>query len=161
MSTCLQRLTKRSQCTQKKIDCFSFGIIIIQTKTRQFPKPEDRRKEIQVNQPGLPPIVEVPVSEIERRQNHIGEIDPNHSLKQVTLDCLKDRDVERPSAQQLCERVAALKEDSQYSESVRVVEARSNEKDRELRLLRQRVQNLQLIIQSQTNHLVEKDQIKR
>jgi hypothetical protein len=159
MSTCLQKLSIEKPVYTQKIDCFSFGVIIIQTITRQFPNPEDRRKEIQIKQPGLPPIVEVPVSEIERRQNHIGEIDPNHSLKQVTLDCLKDRDVERPSAQQLCERVAALKEDSQYSESVRVVEARSNEKDRELRSLRQQVQNLQLIIQSQTNHLVEKDQI--
>jgi hypothetical protein len=153
----------------EKIDCFSFGVIVIQTITQQFPKPEDRRKEIQINQPGLPPIVEVPVSEIERRQNHIGEIDPNHTLLQVALDCLKDRDIERPSAQQLCERVAALKEDPQYSESVRVVEARStaeqdrsDERDRELRSLRQQhsqqIQGLQQIIQSQTSRLAENDQ---
>ena len=117
----------------------------------------------------MPPIVEVPVPEIERRQNHIGEIDTNHPLKRVALDCLKDRDVQRPSAQQLCERVAALKEDPQYSESVRVVEARStaeqdrsDERDRELRSLRQQhsqqVQGLQQIIQSQTIRLGEKDQ---
>ena len=153
----------------EKIDCFSFGVITVQIITRQFPKPEGRRKEIQINHPGLPPIIEVPVSEIERRQNHIGEIDPNHPLKQVALDCLKDRDVERPLAQQLCERVASLKEDPQYSESVRVVEARSSaeqgrsdERDRELRSLRQQhsqqVQGLQQIIQSQVNHLEEKDQ---
>jgi serine/threonine protein kinase len=62
----------------EKIDCFSFGVIVFQTITRQFPKPEDRQN----NQPGLPvpPIVEVPVSEIELRQNHIGEIDPSHPL---------------------------------------------------------------------------------
>ena len=65
------------------------------------------------------------VPELKRQQNHINETDLNHPLKQVALDCLKDRDVERPSAQQLCERVAALKEGLQYSESVRVVEARS------------------------------------
>ena len=110
------------------------------------------------------------VPELKRRQNHIDEIDPNHSLKQVALDCLKDRDVERPSAQQLCERVAALKGDPQYSESVRVVEARStaeqdrsDERDREPRSLRwqhsQQVQGLQQIVQSQTSHLAEKDQI--
>jgi hypothetical protein len=110
----------------------------------------------------------VPVSELERRQNHIGGIDPNHPLKQVALDCLKDRDVERPSAQQLCERVAALKEDPQYSKSVRVVEARStaeqdrsDERDRELRSLRQQhsqqIQGLQQIIQSQMNCLAEND----
>ena len=69
-----------------------------------------------------------------------GTIDPNHPLKEILLDCLKDRDVERPSAQQLCEDlVAALKEGPQYSESVRVVEARSTaeqDRDKELRSLR-------------------------
>ena len=108
----------------------------------------------------------MPVPELERQQNHIGEIDPNHTLLQVALDCLKDRDVERPSAQQLCERVAALKEDIQYSESVRVVEARStaeqdrsDEGDRGLRSQhRQQIQGLQQIIQSQTSRLAEKDQ---
>ena len=154
----------------EKIDCFSFGVIIVQIVTQQFPKPGDRRKEIQFNQPGLPPTVEMLVPELERRQNHISEIDPNHPLKKVALDCLKDRDVERLSAQQLCERVAALKEDPQYSESVRVAEARStaeqdrsDERDRELRSLKQQhnkqVQGLQQIIQSQTSHLIEKDQI--
>ena len=67
----------------EKIDCFSFGVITVQIITQQFPKPGDRRKEIHINQPGLPPIVEVPVSEIERRQNHISEIDPNHTLLQL------------------------------------------------------------------------------
>ena len=147
----------------EKIDCFSFGVIAIQIITRQFPKPEDRRKEIQINHPGLPSIIEVPVSEIERRQNHLSEIDPNHTLLPVALDCLKDRDVERPSAQQLCERVAALKEDPQYSESVRVVEVRNSEeqdeRDRELRLLRQQLQDLQQVIQTQMNQFAEKDQI--
>ena len=154
----------------EKIDCFSFGVIIIQILTREFPKPGDRRKRIQINQPGLPPIVEVPISEIERRQDHISEIDPNHTLLQVAIDCLKDEDVQRPSAQQLCERVAALKEDPQRSESVRMVEASiteelsgSGERDRELRSLRQQhsqqIQGLQQIIQSQSSRLVEKDQI--
>ena len=50
----------------EKIDCFSFGVIVIQIITCKFPKPGDRRKRIQINQPGLPPIVEVPVPEIER-----------------------------------------------------------------------------------------------
>ena len=153
----------------EKIDCFSFGVIVIQTITQELPKPGDRRKRIQINQPGLPPIVEVPISEIERRQNHIGEIDPNHTLLQIALNCLKDDDIERPSAQQLCERVAALKADPQYSECMRVVEARStaeqdrgDDRDRELRSVKKRhsqqVQYLQQIIQSQTSRLAEKNQ---
>jgi serine/threonine protein kinase len=148
----------------EKIDCFSFGVIIVQMLTRQFPNPGDR--QVTLNDPRYPQgTLKLCVPEIERRQNHISTIDPNHPLRQVALDCLKDRDVERPSAQQLCERVAALKEDPQYSESVRVVEARStaeqdrsDERDRELRSLRQQHQDLQQIIQSQTSHLAEKRQ---
>ena len=150
----------------EKIDCFSFGIIIVQTITRKFPKPGDRRKRIQINQLGLPPIVEVPISEIERRQNHISEIDPNHPLLQVALDCLKDEGIERPSAQQLCERVAALKGDPQYSESLRTVatrstagQDRSDERERALRQQHsQQVQSLQQIIEEKDQAIVRKDQ---
>ena len=129
----------------EKIDCFSFGVITLQMLTRKFPKPGDRRKRVEINHPGLPSgTFEMVISEIERRQNHIGEVDPNHTLLRVTLDCLKDRDIERPSAQQLCERVAALKENQEYSESVRAGQERNTteqggreERERELRSLRQ------------------------
>ena len=153
----------------EKIDCFSFGVIAVQIIIRQFPKPGDRL--VTLDDPRYPEgAVKLCVPEIERRQNHIGEIDPDHPLKRIALDCLKDRDVERPSAQQLCGSVAALKEDLQYSESVRVIEARStaeldrsNERDRELRSLRQQhsqeVQGLRQIIQSETSLLAEKEQI--
>ena len=149
----------------EKIDCFSFGVITLQILSRKFPKPGDRRKKIQISQPGLPPVVEVLVSEIERRQNHISDIDPNHTLLQVALNCLKDKDDERPSAQQLCERVAALKEGPQYSESVEAIEARnSTEQGRsDKRSLRHKYteqdQGLKQIIQSQAISLKEKDQI--
>ncbi len=58
-------------------------------------------------------LIEVCISEVECRQNHIAKVEPNHTRLQIILDCLKDRDVERPSAQQLSERVAALKEGPQ------------------------------------------------
>ena len=103
----------------EKIDCFSFGVIIIQTSTRQFPKPGNRRQELEINHPGAPQgIVEVRVAEVDRRQNHISQVDPNHSLLPIALDCLKDKDSERPTAQQLCERVANLKERPEYSDNV-------------------------------------------
>ena len=130
----------------EKIDCFSLGVITLQMLTRKFPKPGNRTKEVKITQPGLPSgtFAEIRVPEIERRQNHISEVDPNHTLLQVTLDCLKDRDIERPSAQQLCERVAALKENQEYSESVRAGQERNTteqggreERERELRSLRQ------------------------
>ena len=113
------------------------------------------------------------ISETERRQNHISNVDPNHTLLKVSLACLKDRDVERPSAQQLCERLAALKGSAEYIESL-VRDAQLQERniqlqehgaddgrDREIRSLRQQhiqqVQNLEQVIQLQLSRLEETD----
>ena len=153
----------------EKMDCFSFGVITLQILTREFPKPGDRQKEIEIRQPGIPSrtVAEIRIPETERRQNHISKIDPNHTLLQVSLLCLKDRDVDRPSrsAQQLCERVAALKESAEYSESVRAAQetstseqSRDGEREREVRLLRQQIQSLQESVQEHVNRVEEKDQ---
>ena len=107
----------------EKIDCFSFGVIAIQTLTRQFPKPDDRMQRVEINHPGLPRgTLMVCVPEVDRRQNHINQINPSNTLLPIALDCLKDRDAERPSAQQLCGRVAALKTTDEYAESVRDIQ---------------------------------------
>ena len=110
----------------EKIDCFSFGVIAVQTLTREFPKPGDRQKT--VNVPHYPRPLKMDVPETERRQNHISQVDPNHPLLPIALDCLKDADGERPSAQQLCERLAALKETTKYKNaSERVKDSRGKE----------------------------------
>ena len=97
----------------EKLDCFSFGVIIVQILTREFPRPGDRQKIF--DDPRFPKgTLKQCVPEIERRQNHISQIDPNHPLLPISLECLKDMDSERPSAQCLCERVATLKETSEY-----------------------------------------------
>ena len=102
----------------EKIDSFSFGVIIVQILTRQFPEPGDRVERVELNHPGLRAgIVLVPIPEVERRQNHISQVDPNHTLLPITLDCLKDKDSERPSSHQLCERVADLKGMPKYIDS--------------------------------------------
>ena len=83
----------------EKIDCFSFGVIAVQIMTQLFPQPGDRRKKLEIEDLG---ILEKQTPECERRQNHISEINPNHPLLVIALDCLKDADVERPSANTLC-----------------------------------------------------------
>ena len=40
----------------------------------------------------------VPISEHKRRQEHINEVDPENPLLQVALDCLKDKDIDRPTS---------------------------------------------------------------
>ena len=97
----------------EKIDCFSFGVINVQILVQQFPHPGNRY--VTINDSRFPRgALRLSVPEIERRQNHISQVDPNHPLLPIALDCLRDCDFERPSAQQLCERVAALKERSTY-----------------------------------------------
>ena len=111
----------------EKIDCFSFGVIAVQTLTREFPKPGDRQKT--VNDPRYPRgALKLCVPEIERRQNHISQVDPKHHLLPIALDCLKDADGERPSAQQLCERLTTLRETIKYKNaSERVKDSRGRE----------------------------------
>ena len=104
----------------EKIDCFSIGVIMVQIMTRLFPKPGDRLKELEFHHPGLPPgkiLVQVP--EIRRRHNHISQVNSDNPLLPVTLNCLKDKDSERPSAHQLCERISDLKGMPKYLESTR------------------------------------------
>ena len=123
----------------EKIDCFSFGVIVVQTLTRQFPKPGNRRQKVEVNHPGLPRgVLEMRLAEVDRRQNHISQVDPNHPLLPIALDCLKDEDSERPSAQQLCERVASLKERPEYSESVAAAQLENQPLRQQLQQLQQR-----------------------
>jgi tyrosine-protein kinase Tec/ubiquitin carboxyl-terminal hydrolase 4/11/15 len=142
----------------EKIDCFSFGVIAIQTMTRLFPQPGGRRKEVEVEGLGL---LEKRISELERRQNHIGKVNPNNPLKAIALSCLKDKDIERPSAEELCRRTASVKRNHKYSESVREGEEQSREIVRREESFRQQyaqqIEGLQQIIQTQLVRLDEKD----
>ena len=157
-----------------KLDCFSFGVLDIQILTRQFPDPTQRFKTIEISDPRVPyGTVKVPVPEVERRQSHIDRVNPAHPLLPVALDCLKDRDRERSSAQELCHRLAALKENPQYGESVqqaqrattdgesvqiRELRAEARERQREMEQLqqlqhqhRQQIETLQQEIQDKSN----------
>ena len=132
----------------EKIDCFSFGVIAVQTLIREFPKPGDRM--MTVHDPRYPRPLKMSVPEIERRQNHISRVDPNHPLLPIALDCLKDADGERPSAQQLCERLAALKESAKYKNaSERVKDSRGKEGEYE---------QLQHVIDQKDATIAEKEQ---
>jgi hypothetical protein len=145
----------------EKIDCFSFGVIVVQMLTRQFPKPDDRMQRVEMNHPALPRgTLMVCVPEVDRRQNHISQIDPNNTLLPIALDCLKDKDVERPSAQQLCERVAALKAIDVYAESVRAVQTTITQRDMQEQLLSLRNEHAREILQLQESQTKELQSIR-
>ncbi len=103
-----------------KLDNFSFGVILVQIATRQFPKPTDRFRIQQLVDLKFPNQViraNVSVPELERRQAHINLIPRDHPLLPTALHCLKDNDNERPTATQLCQTLTALKRTARYQES--------------------------------------------
>ena len=100
-----------------KLDSFSLGVLCVQIVTRQFPDPGDRFKIVEINDPRTPSgRVQVEVHEIERRQSHIDLIDPAHPLLPIALNCLKDRDRERPSCHEFCGHMTTLKASPKYTE---------------------------------------------
>jgi serine/threonine protein kinase len=138
----------------EKIDCFSFGVITVQTMTREFPKPGDR--QITINDPRYPRPIKMNIPEIERRQNHIHEVDPNHPLLPISLNCLKDADDARPSAQQLCERIAALKKMDKYKNASEGVKNSSGDcKEREY----EQIQRLQQKLEANNCIIGQKDAV--
>lgn len=154
----------------EKIDCFSFGVIVVQILTRQFPKPDDRYKLIELYHPEVHGRkVKVCIPEVDRRQNHISIIDQKHPLLQVALDCLKDGYEDRPSAQQLCKKMSALKSSPEYEKSrlsvnqASIVEQeRKTELEKEVITLKkqhdQEVKSLRKTVIIQERSLEEKDE---
>ena len=153
----------------EKVDCFSFGVIIIQILTHKFSQPGNRKEVVQINHPWFPGgTVQANIPEVDRCQNHIREINPNHPLLWISLDCLKNNAGERPSAQELCQRIAALKQSSRYStssqENTYSVEQRINTTILPIRgtsqyQFSQQIRDLQQIIESQTNQLRGKGEV--
>ena len=100
-----------------KLDCFSHGVLTIQIVTREFPNPTDATTTVEdLRSPTG--IIHMPVPERERRRKDIDLVDPNHPLLPLALHCLKDRDTERPSANELCGRLATLKSEPRYASSL-------------------------------------------
>ena len=110
----------------KKLDCFSEGVIMIQICTQLWPEPGPRTKTVQDSRSPTGRM-QMPILEPERRKNHIELINPSHGLLQIATDCLRYQENERPSSEELCQRLAGLKETREYRESVEQVEKVPND----------------------------------
>ena len=144
-----------------KLDVFSCGVLFVQIITRKWPDPGPRARTIQINDPRIPSgHVHMDVPELERRKEHLDLISPTHPLLEVALDCLKDKEGQRPTAEQLCSHLIALKESAAYRDSLQQTPEETTgqtppARDQELeQQLRERVEDLtrevqQLILQNE------------
>ena len=149
------------------IDCFSFGVLVIQILTTLYPNPGDRHKELRIVHPEAPKgVAKVQIEEKERRKDHICMIDSNNPLLKIALKCISDEPCERPSARNMCEALESLKASVVYSESdpeKTVVTDTSKQLQDKLDQLKKRheaeVHNLKQIIRSLSSNPVEEGNI--
>ena len=134
----------------KKIDCFSFGVLQIQIMTRQFPDPGPA---VQVVEDSRSPTgtIKIPVLDSERRKSHIDIVDPTHSLLPTALSCLSYSEKDRPSAQDLCRQLAAVKEAPRYQ--LQILQRELQTKDQQLQDSQRRTHTLQQELQTKDQQL--------
>ena len=104
------------------------------------------------------------VPEFERQREHLNLVLPTHPLQQLALNCIKDKEEERPTAEQLCSDLVALKESAAYQNSlqqaseevtVRANPSRDQEVEQQLRESELRVE--ELIREVQQLHLKKEE----
>ena len=109
----------------EKLDCFQIGVLMLQIMSRKYPVPG--RAMNRVRDARFPTgWITVPVPELERRHNHLCLVVETHPMLRLSKDCLKDTDTERPSGQDICRHLSALKEAPQYVQSL---EGRGGERE--------------------------------
>ena len=125
-----------------KLDVFSFGVLLVQIMTRQFPNPGPRFQAISV--PNYTEgTVRVAVPETQRRSAHLKLIADTHPLKAIAIGCLKGKERVRPSAQQLSNTLSELKRAPQYTESLQQAQTGVGGGRGEVDSLRGQVRDLQ------------------
>ena len=136
----------------KKLDCFSHGVLCIQIITRCFPNPGDAHKKSTFRG-----FAQIP--EAKRRKKDIDQIKPGHPLLPTALASIKDNDKQRPSADDLCMRLSALRKEPSYISSMKQTRQHFEKLQSELEELRGKEQQHKMELEEKNqaiNHLEAK-----
>ena len=140
----------------KKLDCFSEGVIMIQVCTRLWPEPGPRNQLIPDSRSPTG-TMDMPVLETERRKNHIDKINPTHMLLPIAVDCLHYQENDRPSSEELCQRLVDLKESREYRESIQQIQNEVQLNSDQVLLLTQQLQEKDRQVLEKDRSVQEKD----
>ena len=98
-STCHQRHSENLLSTPRKSTAFSFGVLQIQIMTRQFPDPGPPKRAVEDSR-----------SQCMFLTVNVVNPQPHQPHSHIALGCLSYLEKDRPSAQDLCQQLAAIKE---------------------------------------------------
>ena len=102
----------------------------------------------------------MPVLETKRRKNHIDLINPTHKLLPIIINCLKYQEKDRPSSEEICQRLNDLKESRQYREITQRQENAIQAKDDQIAsLTEQLLENINQLQQQTGAHQRERIQL--
>ena len=128
-----------------KLDIFSFGVIVVQILTRQFPNPtnrfrtccdpeneeeEEHDEDVKENEEVEEDKVRRLLLETEQRQAHLQLIPDTHSLKLLAIQCLRKKERSRLTVLQLSKKLSELNEAPQYTEIMRQAQTRGGSETR-------------------------------
>ena len=141
----------------KKIDCFSFGVLQIQIMTRLFPDPGPAMRVVEDSRSPTGTI-NMPVLDSKRRKSHIDLIEPTHTLLPTALDCLSYLEKDRPSAQDLCRQLAAVKKAPRYIQQ-KALQQELQTKDQQLQDNQRHLHTLQQGLQTKDQQLQDSQRL--
>ena len=93
----------------KPVDVFSFGCVTIHTMTHIWPVPKDETYLDEVTGKKLV------LTEVERREHYLTNIQVSIQLKELILLCLQDLSKRRPSVNNVCKTLSELQPDLKVS----------------------------------------------
>ena len=87
-------------------------------------------------------------------------MDPTHPLLPIAVDCLSFYEVERSSSDELCQRLADLKESTQYTQNIEQQQDETQAKDDQIVTLTQQLhERVRVIYQQQNEIMLKKSEI--